>query len=115
MMNKFINMATLNIKMKNESYKQLFVFTLVVTLILVLVLIYIMLVRPGFNGYVVNKQLEARDLTLIAILNQVQQQGFAQISFGNQTLLLVPYNPNQQIPGNSQQQPSAQTLEQPVG
>jgi len=77
-------------------YRTFFIITLLVALVLILVVAYILLIKPSFNGYVVKKQIEAKDITLLNILNQVQQQGYAQITYGNQTLVLIPYNPQQQ-------------------
>lgn len=84
-------------------YRTLFVITLLVALVLILIVAYIVLIKPSFNGYVVKKQIEAKDLTLLSILNQVQQQGYAQITYGNQTLVLIPYNPQQEGQGQQQQ------------
>ena len=77
-------------------YKNLFILTLVVALVLILVVAYVMFIKPAINGYVIQKQIEAKDITLLSIVSQIQQQGFAQINLGNQTLVLVPVNPNQQ-------------------
>ena len=83
-----------NMREKNP-YRMLFILTLVVLLVLIVVVVYFFLAKPTINGYIVEKQIEARDITLFAILDQVQQQGYAQITFGNQSLILVPYNPQQ--------------------
>ena len=77
-------------------YKNLFILTLVIVLVLIIVVAYVLFIKPAFNGYVIQKQIEAKDITLINIISQIQQQGFAQITFGNQTLFLFPGNPNQQ-------------------
>ncbi|MEK6884825.1 MAG: hypothetical protein AABY22_34655 [Nanoarchaeota archaeon] len=87
--------------MDNRNYRGLFIATLFLLVILIVLLLFFLIVKPQFQGFVIDKQIEAKDLTLIAIANQIQQQGYAQISFGNQTLILVPYNPNQQ-PNNLQ-------------
>lgn len=79
----------------DDKYRKLFVITLLVALVLIVIITYMFLLKPSFNGYVIKKQVEARDITLLTILNQIQQQGYAQITFGNQTLVLVPYNPEQ--------------------
>ncbi len=92
--------------MDNRNFKKHFLVTLVILLVLVVVLTYFLFIKPKLQGYVVNKQIEGKDLTLITILNQVQQQGYAQIAYGNQTLILVPYNPNQQVAPQPAQQPA---------
>ena len=82
-------------RMDNRNFRGLFYITLFLAVILFILLAYFFFVKPKFQGYVVDKQMEAKDLTLIAIANQINQQGYAQISYGNQSLILVPYNPNQ--------------------
>jgi len=69
---------------------------IVIILILLSVILYSFVLKPSINGYVINKQIQAKDATLNTILLQIQQQGFAQISDteGN-TVVLVPYNVQQ--------------------
>jgi Tfp pilus assembly protein PilE len=69
------------------------VILLVVILVLVGVMIFSFFVRPSYTGYVVDKQIEAQNILLANIVMQVQQNGFVQIPVGNQTLYLVPFNP----------------------
>ena len=78
---------------ERNPYRTLFIFTLIVALVLILVVVYIFLIKPTIQGYVVNKQVEATDFIIGTILNQVQQQGFVQLTYGNQTMVLIPYNP----------------------
>lgn len=89
-------------------YRTLFIITMLVALVLVVIVAYILLIKPSFNGYVIKKQIEAKDLTLLNILNQVQQQGYAQITYGNQTLVLVPYAPQEGQAQQSQQEQTGQ-------
>jgi len=58
---------------------------------LVLILGYV-LVNPKarLQGYIIQKQVEAKDLTLIYIIQQIQQNGYVKIDVGNESLLLVP-------------------------
>lgn len=59
-------------------------------------MMYAFLIKPGIDGYVVNKQLDAKDIVLSAMLAQIEQQGYTQISDaeGN-TIVLIPYVPEQ--------------------
>ena len=62
-----------------------------IIIILLGIVTYIVFVKPSLNGYIVNKQLEAKDIVLNSLLMQIQQRGYAEIVFGNQSLILVPY------------------------
>ena len=94
------------------SVQILIILTTIVILILVIILLlgviaYIFVIQPSINGYVVQKQGEAVDQVLTLILAQVQQQGFTQLTDRNvnQTIILVPYVPQQQgqTPAQNQQ------------
>lgn len=70
--------------------------TILVLVIVILagVLIFTFMVRPAFNGYIVDKQVEAQNILLTNIVAQATQNGFVQIPIdGNQTLFLAPFNP----------------------
>jgi hypothetical protein len=92
-------------KMRGER-KSRFGAIIVTLILIILVLIsfigYIFVLKPSMNGYVVNKQIQAKnqakDEVLNTILYQIQQQGYTQISDvqGN-TIILVPYNPQTQV------------------
>lgn len=82
-------------------------FLVLVIVILVAVVVFSFWIKPTFDGYVVQKQVDAQALVYQDIINQVQQNGFFQMRAGNQTLLLAPFNPQQG------QQPVQQIQEQP--
>lgn len=74
------------------------VITVLVVIIAAFVLftLYYFVVQPVIQGYIVEKQTEGVQIAVSAILSQIQQNGFVQIPLdGNQTLVLVPYNPSQ--------------------
>jgi len=81
--------------MSEETKKmRVIIFLLVIIILILLVyILYTLVIKPKFNDYITSKQLEARDMVLTTILQQIQQQGFTQITFGpNNTLILVPTN-----------------------
>lgn len=82
-------------------------FLVLVIVILVAVVVFSFWIKPTFDGYVVQKQVDAQALVYQDIINQIQQNGFFQMRAGNQTLLLAPFNPQQG------QQPVQQIQEQP--
>ena len=55
------------------------------------------MVKPSFDGYVVEKRTEGYQIAIRDIVSQVQQNGFVQIPVDeNQTLFLAPLvNPQQ--------------------
>lgn len=77
--------------MNERKAWRLIVFLIVIILVLIGIMTYFFFVGPAINGYIVGKQVEAKDVVLQTIINQVQQQGYVQISDseGNQ-LMLVP-------------------------
>lgn len=76
---------------EGNTYRTLFIFTLMVLLVLVAVAVYIFAIKPTIQGYIVNRQVEAGDYIIGTIINQVQQQGYVQLSYMNRTVILIPY------------------------
>ncbi|MFA4953465.1 MAG: hypothetical protein WC584_04545 [Candidatus Pacearchaeota archaeon] len=74
---------------ERNPYRTLFILTSLVSLVLIVVLIYIFAIKPTIEGYVVKKQVEASDFIVGAIISQVQQQRYVQLTYGNQTLVLI--------------------------
>jgi hypothetical protein len=67
---------------------------------MILVFAYLFLIRPITNNYILEKQTEAQIATYNFIMqdmvSQIQQTGYYQVPIGNQTLILIPYQPPQQ-------------------
>ncbi|MCF7910186.1 hypothetical protein K9L16_00750 [Candidatus Pacearchaeota archaeon] len=74
---------------------------LVIIIVLLGIVIYTLVIRPNFNDYVLEKQMETYNQgvsdTIGYIVSEINQRGYSQISVGNQTLILVPgqFNPSQ--------------------
>lgn len=86
-------------------------FLVLVIAILVIVVLIAFWIKPTFDSYVVQKQVDAQNVVLSNIVSQVQQNGVVQIPIGNQSLFLVPFNPQQ---GQQQAQQIEQQVEQPA-
>lgn len=88
-------------KMKRKSSwnkNRLVALMAIIIIVLAIVVVYSFAIRPSFNGYVVEKQNEARDVLLNALLSQLYQNGYIQIPLSNdEVLTLVPYQPQQEI------------------
>ena len=69
--------------------------TVLVLVIVILagVMLYAFVVQPKISGYTVEKQSVGVQIAVNYILAQLQQNGFVQIQVGNQSLILVPYQP----------------------
>ena len=68
-----------------------------IIVVLVLFIAFFFVVVPQMNKFSVKKQIEGANLAYLDILNKVQTQGYYSIPVGeNQTLVLVPYVPQQQ-------------------
>ncbi|MBI4116783.1 hypothetical protein HY449_03510 [Candidatus Pacearchaeota archaeon] len=82
--------------MEKESNKILIAVLILLVVVLGGMVLYSFALKPAISGYVVNAQNQGVNLAVASIVNQIQQQGYVQIPVGNQTLVLVPYNPTQQ-------------------
>ena len=86
-----------------DKKKVLITILIAIIVVMAIILAYIFLIRPNITGYAVDRQNEGIEFAIAAIVSQIQQNGFAQIPVGNETLILVPY-----IPEGQSQQPQPQ-------
>lgn len=63
---------------------------------LMLVLVYFFVAQPQMNKFVAKKQYEGANYAVGSILASIQSQGYVEIPVGNQSLVLVPYVPQQE-------------------
>ena len=62
------------------------------TIIVLFVIIgYSFVVSPSIDKYIVDKQIEAQEIIIYTIVEQIQQTGYIQIPVGDEVLTLVPY------------------------
>mgnify|MGYP001558350702 CR=1 FL=1 len=83
------------IREERNPYRTLFILTLLILLVLIVIVVYAFAIKPTIQGYVINKQVEASDFIVGTIFNQVKQQGFVQLTYMNESVILVPYTPPQ--------------------
>lgn len=77
----------------------------IITLILFIVVFFVAV--PQVNKFGVDKQIEGANFVYMEIINAVQSQGYYSIPVSeNETLVLVPYSPQQQT--SQTQQPTEQ-------
>lgn len=70
-----------------------------VIIIMALVMAYFIIIKPQIDKATTNNQVTGFNIAIQGILDQLNQQGYVQLTIGNRTLILVPYNPqNQNIP-----------------
>jgi|SRR3989344_2895555 len=64
---------------------------IIIILLLVLIVVYILVLQPRFNAYVIEKQVNAQQQVVGALIQSINQNGFVQITDaqGN-TIVLVP-------------------------
>ncbi len=66
-----------------------------VVVLLVIIVAYLTVISSAINNFAAQKQVEGANLFISQILiPELQTQGYVAIPIGNQTLYLVPYNPN---------------------
>ncbi|HLD98427.1 MAG TPA: hypothetical protein VI815_03810 [Candidatus Nanoarchaeia archaeon] len=68
-----------------------FAIAILIILILLAVLAYVLLIGPGIQGYVINKQINAQETVVKAVIDIVEQQGFVSLTDGNRSVILVKY------------------------
>jgi len=78
--------------MKDDKSQLVIRILVIVILILLALVVYAFAVKPAFNAYVIEKQIEASELVLGSLISQVDQNGYVEIVNGNDSLILVPYN-----------------------
>jgi type II secretory pathway pseudopilin PulG len=71
-----------------------FIIALSVIIVLAIALVYLTVIGPKIQGYVVGKQAQAQENVVNAILNMVDQQGYVAIGDGENSVVLVKYNPD---------------------
>jgi predicted Abi (CAAX) family protease len=76
-----------------------FLIALIIIVVLALALLYVALIGPKVQGYVVNKQIEAQQSTVDAIVSVVNQQGYVVLGEGEGQVILVPYQVPEQGAG----------------
>jgi len=69
------------------------VLMIIILLIIASILLSVFVLKPQFNAYVVQKQIQASDATINALLLQIQQQGYTTIQVGDQQIILAPVQP----------------------
>jgi len=87
--------------MRNENDKGkkiIWILSIIIT-ILVLALVYFLVISPQIeNKNLVkedNLRIEGFNYAIGSILASIQQQGYVEIPIGNESLMLVPYMPEQ--------------------
>ncbi len=76
---------------KNNEKKWLISALFLLIGILAILVIYAYIAKPVVNKYAVKAYNQGVNDALHTLFIQIQRQGFAKISLGNQTLILVPY------------------------
>ena len=64
-----------------------------VIVIMALLMAYFVIIKPQIDKAATNNQIEGYNIAITSLLSQLEQQGYVQMTIGNQTLVLVPYNP----------------------
>lgn len=81
--------------MDNKKVRWTIGVLVVLVIVLAAFVIYAYGIQPAINGYTINAQQEGVVYALNNIVSQIQQNGYAQIPIGNQTLFLTRFDPEQ--------------------
>lgn len=60
-------------------------------IVLLGILGYSFVISPSIDKYILGKQIEAQEIIIYTIVEQIQQTGYIQIPVGEDVLTLVPY------------------------
>jgi hypothetical protein len=83
--------------MKQDKTKLTIRILSAVVIILLLFITFFFVIQPQMNKYADERRLEGIEYYVYQIiLPQLQANGYVQIPIGNETLILVPYIPEQQ-------------------
>jgi hypothetical protein len=66
-----------------------FLIALGVIALLALILLYVLIIGPTIQGYIVKKQIDAQENTIRAIVQVVGQQGYINLTDGNNSMVLI--------------------------
>ena len=68
----------------------------IAVVVLLLFMAFLFIIQPQMNKYADERRLEGIEFYVLeVILPQLQANGYVQIPIGNETLILVPYIPEQ--------------------
>ena len=64
-------------------------FILYFIVVLAIALLYVLVVAPRFQGYVVNKQVDAQKVLITSMMDAANQKGYITLSDGESTIVLI--------------------------
>lgn len=79
--------------MKQDKNSVVIRVLVLLVIVLSIMVAYAFVINPILTGYVIEKQVEAQNIILNQIILQIQQNGFVEFPVGNDSLILVPYQP----------------------
>ncbi len=86
-----------------------FLVALIIIVVLAIALLYFTLVGPKLQGYIIAKQVQAQENIVNSILDLVNRQGYVSIGNGENSVILIKYQPPEQ-----QQNTQAESAESSV-
>ncbi|MFA5992744.1 MAG: hypothetical protein WC796_03495 [Candidatus Pacearchaeota archaeon] len=92
-----------------------FAIALLIIVVLAIGLVYVLAIKPKFQGYVVNQQVEAQKALIKSMIQVANQQGYLTLNDGTETVILVKYQQQAQQPNQAaSQQAQTQQTQQPT-
>ena len=98
----------------HDGSRKIIAFLVLIILVLAAFMIYYFVIRPSFTGYVVDRQFEAQQILVSAMIQQIQQQGYARITDaeGNSVLLVPAQVQPEESSGTEQTSPQENAFTQ---
>ena len=77
------------IKKEGKMKDKKFAVALLFIVVLAIALLYVLVVAPRFQGYVVNKQVDAQKVLITSMMDAANQKGYITLSDGESTIVLI--------------------------
>ena len=85
-----------------------------IIVLLAIALLYMAVISPRIQGYIINKQAQAQEGVVQAILQIVDQQGYVALGDGEASVVLVKYQPPE-VQAQVQEQNQVELVNQSTG
>ncbi|GBE19502.1 hypothetical protein BMS3Abin17_00225 [archaeon BMS3Abin17] len=80
---------------KGDRKDTIILILILIIILLLAILVYSLMIKPAFDRYILKKQAEAQKVILNNMLLQLEQSGYIELYKGNESFLLVKYEPLQ--------------------
>lgn len=99
---KIFEVETKMIKKEGKMKDKKFAVALGIIVLLVVALLYVLVVSPKFQGYMINKQVDAQKVLIKSMIDAANQNGFITLNDGEREVVLINKKVLEQQAGEQQ-------------